>query len=159
MSQGHNFNWWWILEHTNKQGQTRYYKWLGVIQRENLTQNCLVKGNNENYSKKSFMSDQGESLLDMFSSLLVATLIKAIYSVIRWIGLKVVPIDRLQVFSIPGVDFLLKIITPSCWTIEKTTRCGISFGSHLQNAECEPRIILIHRWMGKLWAVQTIIFI
>ncbi len=47
--------------------------------------------------------------------------------------------DRWQVFSIPGADFLLKIIIPSCWTIEKTTRSGISFGSHWQNAECEPR--------------------
>jgi hypothetical protein len=48
--------------------------------------------------------------------------------------------DRWQVSSIPGADFILKIITPSCWTIEKTTHSGISFGSHLQNAECEPQI-------------------
>jgi hypothetical protein len=57
-------------------------------------------------------------------------------SVIRWIGLKVVPMERWQVFSVPGADFLLKIITPSCWTNEKTTCSGISFGSHLQIAEC-----------------------
>jgi hypothetical protein len=48
--------------------------------------------------------------------------------------------DRWQVFNIPGAYFLFKIIIPSCWTIEKTTRSGISFGSHWQNAECEPRI-------------------
>ncbi len=48
--------------------------------------------------------------------------------------------DRWQVSSIPGADFLLKIITPSCWTNEKTTCSGFSFGSHLQSAECEPQI-------------------
>ncbi len=32
--------------------------------------------------------------------------------------------DSIQVFSIPGADFLLRIITPSCWTIEKTKGVG-----------------------------------
>jgi hypothetical protein len=41
--------------------------------------------------------------------------------------------DRLQDFNIPGADFLQKIITPLCVTIEKTNRSGILFGSHLQN--------------------------
>jgi hypothetical protein len=43
--------------------------------------------------------------------------------------------DRSQVFSIPGADFYFKKPASSYQTLKPTTRSGISFGNHLQNAQ------------------------
>ncbi len=75
-------------------------------------------------------------------------------NVIRWIGLKVVPMDRWHVSSVPGADFLLKIITPSCWTIEKTTRSVSHLAVTYKLLSVNRRFF--HQWVGKLWAVQAV---
>jgi hypothetical protein len=45
-----------------------------------------------------------------------------------------------MVFSIPGAFFQFKKPLSSGQTFKITARSGTSFGSHLQNAECEPQI-------------------
>jgi hypothetical protein len=56
----------------------------------------------------------------------------------------VVSLDRSQVLVLGGgAIFHLKKTAPSCQTLKKTNHSGISFGSHLQNAEYQPQIILI----------------